>query len=101
MKKNLLVLLVTSFSLFAEAKDAVSTWIFVPTESQSIEEPWRIVIYDDDSVVSEKLFFGCKREYGSELTIQNGVIEIAFPELATLMVLGMGTGALTFYGGLV
>ena len=60
----------------AEAREVQSTWIFVPEDSMTIEDPWRIIIYDDSSVVSHTYFFGCKREYGKELKLKDGVIEI-------------------------
>lgn len=68
-------LLLLSFCT-TQAREIQSTWIFVPNDIMSIEDPWRIVIYDDSSVVSQTYFFGCKREYGTDLKLQNGIIEI-------------------------
>lgn len=60
----------------AEAREVQSTWIFVPDDSMSDEHPWRIVIYDDSSVLSHFYFFGCKRELGTNLKLKDSVIEI-------------------------
>ena len=86
MKKILFLITLVLFPFFVEAKEIDSIWIFVPDESQTIEYPWRIIIYDDSSVVSHVFFFGCKREFGTDLMIVDEVIEIKFPERDSIFI---------------
>lgn len=76
MKSIALYFILLLTSSIAEAREVQSTWIFVPDDSMSHEHPWRIIIYDDFSVLSHIYFFGCKRELGTNLKLKDSVIEI-------------------------
>lgn len=86
MKPILVILALSLFPFFVGAKEIESIWISVSGESQRIEDPWRIIIYDDSSVLSQKFFFGCKREFGSELEIVDDIIEIKVPDRDSIII---------------